>query len=171
MQKSYYLNELARSKTELIHALEQVSEKEFQKKLLPDSWTIAEILEHIVKVESAIIANLKKLLAEKSESLPEQNLSDEEVLTLSANTQIKVKAAPVFLPTGELKNKQTAIALFEKTRVSTEEFIAHVEDDFEVVAFPHARLGMLNGPNWLVFIAGHCLRHVEQMKNTLNRFP
>lgn len=168
-EKNYYLSELEKSKIALLAILGEVLETEFHQKMAEDTWSISEVVEHIIKVESAIINNVKKLNSGNTNTQKEKGLSNKEVMDKSSSVQVKVKSAPMFIPEGIFQQKEDAITSFKQIRLSTEEFISACKDDLSLLAFPHPRLGMLNGDNWLLFIAGHCIRHTTQIEAILKK--
>ncbi|MEM6800838.1 MAG: DinB family protein [Bacteroidota bacterium] len=163
-ERTTYLNQLADSKLKMLLALHEFSEKDFLTKISPLRWSAAEVLEHVIKVEQRILSQLIEMGKVPSNTNFEEGLSNEEVLRLSSNAEHKSQAREGSLPKGLFEDKLSAIAMFEKIRAESEDFIKTTEIDFETIGAPHPRLGPLNGHNWLVFISGHCLKHVPQIE-------
>ena len=51
-----------------------------------------------------------------------------------------------------------------------EAFLKTTDLPLERIAFRHFALGLLNGKNWLVFIAAHCQRHINQIQSLKKAF-
>ena len=62
-----------------------------------------------------------------------------------------------------IRDRATAIAAFEQSRHQVAHFVNANQLNLGAISFPHPRIGMLNGSNWLIFISGHCIKHVGQI--------
>lgn len=162
LEREKYLSHLQESEKALLDAVTNLTDEQFIAKPTTDQWSIAEVIEHVIKVETGVIDYLKNFGAstEKLDNPP----NNEEILQRSQNRTTKVTAPKLFTPSGLFKDKAKAIATFQKTRQTTEDFVQNTTLDLKAVSFPHQRFGLLNGENWLMFIAGHCLRHVQQIE-------
>ena len=163
-EKNQYLQDLQQSKEALLHALQDISPEQFTHKVSPDKWSVAEIVEHLVKVESAILDSLQRLVAKEKKRVPETVLSYEEVMTQAKNSEAKAQSPERLVPSGRFLEKTAAIQAFEQTRENTEAFVRTTTYDLGSISFPHPRLGVLTGKNWLTFISGHCWRHAAQVE-------
>jgi len=165
-EKKNCLAHLKTSQAAVLDVLENVSDRAFSYKDTSEIWSIAEVLEHVIKVESAVITNLQHLGTVTSTVHLDKPLSDDKVLELSANRQLKFKATEAFLPDGIFKDKEDAIVVFQQCRNQAANFTAN-NLDLDTIVFPHPRMGLLNGKQWLLFISGHSLKHVEQIKDLM----
>ena len=162
-EKNTCLASLENSQSLLIDSLSDVGEELFLYKAAPDVWSIAEAIEHIILVESAIIGNLKALGSADPQEILEQSISNDKVMELSSNHQLKSKSLDQFLPKGIYTDKATAIAAFGQSRHQIVHFVNTNQLNLGAISFPHPRIGVLNGFNWLIFISGHCIKHVGQI--------
>ena len=144
--------------------LADVSEAAFLSKPTSDTWSIAEIVEHIIKVETGVLGKIQQLGAAASEGKSIPSMANEDIMQRTGNRNITVQAPKYFEPSGLFQDKSTALAAFKQNRTITEKFVEMTELDLKSIGFPHMLLGILNGENWLVFIAGHSERHVTQIK-------
>ena len=83
------------------------------------------------------------------------------------NKAFKVKAPTFLEPKGIFKTKDEAFVAFRNNRAIIEEFVATTDLPLEKIAFKHFVFGLLNGKNWIAFMASHCNRHIEQIKEAL----
>lgn len=166
LEREKYLNHLQESEKAMLNALADLTNEQFTAKPATDKWSIAEVIEHVIKVETGITDYLINFSAsaQKLDNPPK----NEEVLQRSQDRTTKVTAPKLFRPSSLFKDKAKALVAFQKTRQTTEEFVQNTSLDLKAVSFPHQRFGMLNGENWLMFIAGHCLRHVKQIELLTN---
>ncbi|GEM_PF-3201596 len=88
----------------------------------------------------------------------------EKIVDRVADRSRKIPAPKYFIPKGMFATKAEAVAGFKKLRVSIDEFIQTTELPLKLIGFPHQIFGVLNGVDWLVFMAGHCERHRLQME-------
>lgn len=162
--KGKILASIRESQKVILNLLESVSDAFFEHKISADDWSIAQIIEHLIKVESGVIANLQRLGLSESESDIPTSISHEMLIEKTLNRDIKVQSPSQFIPNGLFKDKALAINAFLQHREQVEFFIKTTSIDMRNIGFPHPRIGMLNGENWLTFIAGHGLRHAHQIK-------
>lgn len=164
VEKMTCLNQLEQSRNDLFDVLEDISEQVFLRKSTPDVWSIAEVMEHVIKVETTVIITLQQLAKSATKTPLDQPKSSEEVMELSASRALKSKAPENFLPVGIFTNKKVAMETFEMCRKKTNDFVNHDSIDLKTVTFPHPRIGILDGNNWLTFVSGHTQKHIAQIK-------
>ncbi len=147
------LNELNGSSAEL-----------FLKKIDDKTWSIAEIVEHIILVEEGIIFHLNRLGSSEHTVEIEKVLTHDSIMEACLQRVIKVDAPERLVPAGKFSSISEAIEAFTAHRKKIATFYKTNTFDLTSIGFPHPRLGMMNGDNWLSFIPGHCQRHIDQIK-------
>ena len=167
MERKEHLKALKDSQLTLENTLEGMDSNLFSLKSTTDTWSIAEILEHIMMVETGVINNLKRLGGNAGVHPQNTPLGNSEVIEKSQNRDTLVNAPEMFIPKGTFKGLSVALKAFQQHRKKIEIFVSTTQIPLKNIAFPHPRLGLLNGENWLAFIAGHCLRHVVQIKQII----
>jgi len=170
LEKKNCLTHLKTSQAAMLDVLENVSDRAFIYKSSPEIWSIAETLEHVIKVESSVITKLQHLRTITPTVQLDRPLTDDKVLELSASRKLKSKAPEPFLPDGIFRDKEDATVVFQQCRNQAANFIAKNNADLDMVVFPHPRIGLLNGKQWLLFISGHSLKHVEQIKDLIQAY-
>ncbi len=151
------------NRQQMLAILNEIEEKFFLQKMNSETWSITEIVEHVLLVEKGIVGNLKQLGA-TTKSTFDHPPSTEKVIEESASRAFKASAPAPFVPKGIFQTKAQTIAAFTKHRNTIEQFVQDTTLDLKAIAFPHPRLGMYNGENWLTFMQGHCQRHIEQIR-------
>lgn len=140
----------------------QVNEDLFLFKPTPETWSMAELVEHLIITDTSLLnAILKKgerLYTEMPPTFP-----NEKLRRAIGNRNNKITAPSYLIPQGIFKNKETAIAAFRANRAKIEDFIMTTELPLAKIAFPHFVLGLIDGKGWVTFMAGHCERHSEQI--------
>jgi hypothetical protein len=134
----------------------------------PDRWSVAEVLEHLVMVEAAMLKGCAKQLAAAREAgLPAETESSPIRGTLApervADRERRIAAPDRLRPTGI--DADTAWRQLEATRAQFLEFVRSCDGlALAQVSFPHPAFGPLNMYQWLLFAAGHHARHAAQIR-------
>jgi len=156
-------SDLENSEEAVKEVVERASEALFLKKPDENSWSMAELVEHIIMVEKGVLGTIQKMGTKVAEEVITSKLDDKTIVKLISNRERKVKAPDHFVPKGIFTNKEMAIQGLRKHRAEIEVFITTTKLPLKNIGFPHFAVGMLNGENWFTFMAGHCKRHADQM--------
>lgn len=167
-EKQIILEHLQETTAAMLEILAGVSEENFKRKPGPDQWSVAEVVEHVINVETGVVGRLKKMGENKAYSQFVEAPSTDKVIAESANRAEKVPSPAPLIPKGTLLTKKAAIEAFQKNRKEVLDFAEHNTLPLKEIVFPHPRLGMFNGENWLAFMAGHSKRHIEQINLLIN---
>jgi hypothetical protein len=134
-----------------------------------DRWSVAEIVEHLTLAERRFCARLRSAIADAQAAglgaaadtrvpLPER------VTGLLADRAVR-RSAPDFLhPQGGMSDEDAWAAL-EQARGEFREMLAAVDGlALDSVTLDHPVLGTLTGYQWVEIVAGHQLRHAQQVR-------
>jgi len=157
------LSDLKNSEQAVTEVVERASEALFLKKPNETSWSMAELVEHIIMVEKGILGTIQKMGAKAAAEAIISKLDDKAIIQLISNRARKVKAPEHFIPKGIFSSKEIAIQGLRAHRAQIEAFITATKLPLKNIGFPHFAVGMLNGENWSNFMAGNCKRHADQM--------
>jgi hypothetical protein len=127
-----------------------------------DSWSTAEILEHLVLIEGrvhAIIGNMSS--APEAESTGKQIEMDEIILNEVPKRTTKVKAPEPICPEGRWSGDE-ALQYFLTTRERTMQLLAAPLLRGRVR--PHPLFGPWDGYQWLLATGSHTARHIDQIR-------
>lgn len=137
---------------------------------IPDEWSVAEVLEHLTKVEDQITRFLGAKLAEArsagqlapaTDATPITGLLNHEAIIDRRRT---VTAGERVQPRGEM-DSETALGTLDRTREKLRELVASVDGlTLDAVSFPHPALGVINGYQWFLFVGSHEARHAAQIR-------
>lgn len=145
------------NQNDLWSIVEGLTDEELNKKGQDGSWSIAQILEHLLLTDLYVLKemeeNLKKIEAK------------EKPVHYTVNRSHKVQAPKELEPSNEyqtlasLKDKMTVsrLALENKIRQFS-------EDDLTEHSLHHFIFGMVSLKQWLPFINYHEKRHIEQIQ-------
>lgn len=139
----------------------------------PDGWTVAENVEHLCMIEDSIgrlISSMAKQL--RADNVHETNASS---MLGSLNqfglavTRSKLIAPAAYCPTGTL----STFDALAKLRTIRERMLEGVQKanglDLTKATFRHPFLGPLDGYQWLLLVGQHEMRHLQQMKDTVQQ--
>jgi hypothetical protein len=156
------LQYLEQTRDGVIAATKGLSDTQMKFKPVPDRWSVAEVVEHITRVEDGIFQNvtLKVMKAPAGAADREPAKMDAMVLTMVPDRSHKRQAPPEFVPTDSATPAET-LDHFLKTRAKTFEFLQSTPDLRAHVA--DSPLGPLDAYEWLLFTSAHSERHTKQI--------
>lgn len=136
----------------------------------PDRWSVAEVLEHLGRVEAGVTHLLSKRLAEAAaaSALPVDAATSSVVETLNnelvRDRRHRITAGERVVPTGGVSS-DAAWSTLETSRAALQELVrAYDGRDISGVILPHPALGPMNAFQWFVFIGTHEGRHADQIR-------
>jgi len=127
-----------------------------------ESWSTAEILEHLVLIEGrvhAIIGNMSS--APEAESTDKQIEMDEVILNEVPKRTTKLKAPEPVCPEGRWSGEE-ALQCFLTSRERTMQLLAAPLLRGRVR--PHPLFGPWDGYQWLLATGSHTARHIDQIR-------
>lgn len=164
--KDEILAGLAETSNDLFKTLDLFPQDQFNKIPFENSWTAAQVADHIFKSETGIPAVLK---GKSKQALREPDEKVEQIKSIFLNYDLKMKSPDSVLPSNEKQDKEDLSARLKSNR---EEIVRlagsiNLEDVFYDFEFPG--IGALTGTEWLTFAICHTKRHTHQMKNIANK--
>ena len=155
---------LLRSRKELfLAAIAGLTEEQWRFKPDAEKWSIAEITEHLVAVETLVMALIPRVLT--SEPIKETlESNDQPMQTRVAGRRSHVQAAERVKPTGKFQKEAELIAAYCAARDKTIAYARTTQDDLRHHGGPHPTLGLMDGYQWLLFLAAHTDRHILQIR-------
>ena len=132
-------------------------------------WSIAEVAEHLAVTEGATYAAIEKALREPAtpEKKSETAGKDDIIMTRVPDRSRKVQAPESITPTGRWPSRDALVAEFKTRRDTTIEFIEKTPADLRGHMFPHPFIKLLDCYQWVLFLAAHSDRHIQQMKEVM----
>jgi hypothetical protein len=157
---------LKNSETRLTERIAAVDEELFQFKPDAQTWSMAELVEHLAITDQGLLAGIIKKGERLYEEMPE-TFPNEKIIKATSNRKVKVKAPAHLVPQGRFKTKEMAVKGFRANREKVENFVNTTDLPLEKIAFPHFALGLIDGKGWITFMSGHCQRHTDQMEEII----
>jgi hypothetical protein len=135
-----------------------------------DRWSVAEVLEHLTRVEEQITRVLAVKLSEARAAGLLHSQSETSPIGGALNHQAvldrrrPVTAGERVLPRGDM-NASAALTALDATRAKLRELVASVDGlALETFTLPHPALGVINGYQWFLFVGSHEARHAAQIR-------
>jgi len=128
-------------------------------------WSIAECLEHVMRVENRIVGLIGKKLEGPPESAKDHALEKDAVIAKMVPDRTTRREAPEpARPIGQWPDTAELLAEFQKTRARTAQFVADTEGDLRSHSIPHPAFGDLDCYQWLLVLGLHGERHARQIE-------
>lgn len=162
ISKEQLVQELDGSTDELINMLSSTKEEAFNIKIAEGSWSIADVAEHLLVLETAVNFALQKTHA--TERSPD--LKIEPMRQGLADAEKKFNAPDFVKPTSLHKDKLQLIEDLKKQREILKQII-QTKDLTETTDFKHPVIGSMTGFEWVYFNIFHTQRHLKQVERIL----
>jgi len=156
-----YMND---NRDDFVKQLTGLSDAQLNFRSAPGRWTIAEIAEHIIVVEQALMGMFNAPNAAKSikcDDVP--RLADVALILAITNRLQKFQAPEQVRPNGRWKTQEDLLANFQKTRAATMESLKANKADLRST-FVQSPMGMVDSFQGLLFLTGPSERHLLQLK-------
>ncbi|HSR66816.1 MAG TPA: DinB family protein [Acidobacteriota bacterium] len=162
---------LQETRQDFLKALQQVAEEDWNRCPREGSWTPAQLAQHVVLAETAVLEGLLRSLQREADPQWQETLGKEElIIRLLPARRRKAEAPPHVRPREEGLQRQEAVRLFEEVRARTLALAQETERPFKqhTRVHPLPAIGKLNGHQWLLFNAQHLRRHILQLEEMLS---
>jgi len=160
------LDQLAASEAHLLRLLEDLTPEQLAFRGAPDRRSIGEVVEHVVRVENALMRAIGKRIEEPSTRTerPDPARLDAILWKHVANRTRRVVAPEQARPSGGFTVTIEAIEAVRAARSRTVEFVTVTEADLRGHVIPHFVFGDLDLYQWLIFLSLHGSRHAAQIE-------
>jgi DinB family protein len=168
MQTAAVLQQLAEGRDAVVGATEGLSEAQLRFAPGTDRWSIADVLEHLARVEDFFVQRIAGRLADPTPPVS-RALTDDQIVewerdpayTVVVAGRVSLGAAPPPIrPTGWLA--RDSLDGFLSGRDRTAAFVRSTPG-LRDVTFEHPALGALDVHQWALFVAAHTARHLTQI--------
>jgi len=165
-KQQFLIDHLAASANDFEAAISNADPARWSTRTAPDRWSIAEIAEHILILDTRV-ATLASTIQEWPEEPYDAEHSarkDQLILTIAENRETRISAPPTVLPTGSLASATEFYPGFHK---SQEALIRAVRENPQLLRGrfrEHPLLKKLDGYQWLLVCSCHRRRHLSQIQ-------
>jgi hypothetical protein len=159
---------LAAQRAELLAAVDTVPAAAREQRAAPDGWSVAQVLDHLARVEAGTARLLARRIARARESGvgadggegPVRDRMDRFDVVAGGSRRV----APEVVAPGPDVAAADALASLAASREALHATIRDADGvDLAQVHATHAAFGELDGYQWLLFIGQHELRHARQI--------
>ncbi len=165
-ERDHLVKLLSGSRDKVITSTEQLSAEQWTFRENTESWSIGDNVEHLGLVERILFGQVTSALAsDANPSWEEATAGKESLLKKKLLDRSTRRDAPnAVLPVGAVEPAY-ALRVFQEHRKVTLQFALETGKPLKAHTADHRRpvYGTLNAYQWLLFIAYHTLRHVEQI--------
>jgi uncharacterized damage-inducible protein DinB len=159
---------LARHRAALLAAVAAVPTADLDRRPDADAWSVAEVLDHLARVEGGTARLLAKRVARARESGVGADPHDDSVLGRLDGFDVAHSPLPRVAP--EMVRPASGVSAADALSAldaSRQALLATLKDadglDLTKVLATHAALGELDGYQWVLFIGQHEARHARQI--------
>jgi hypothetical protein len=151
---------LETSQAEFTEAVRGLSDEQWTHKPDADCWSVGECVEHITLVEQRVLGLITALPPSAG---PSPKIDDAELVKMVLNRSTKLRAPGFIQPRQAGADHLASIEALETVRAKSLEFARSTQADLRRAQAPHPYFGPLDAYQWLVTIAAHMRRHVDQI--------
>lgn len=152
--------QLEETREEVVNTVKDIPVHLFNEKQTEYSWSIGQVLDHLLKTELEITRAIAYML-----TLPEQDHLPDKPLALTLDRTQKRTAPDTISPTTEIIEKQNILASLSQSRNQLLQLIDSIpsERDLTTSRFKHPVFKELSLKQWIEFIGYHEKRHLAQI--------
>jgi hypothetical protein len=170
-ERSAAVAELEASRRRLLAALDGLTEDEWGRRPAPDRWSIAECAEHVAAAELP----LARFFASGARSEPSEEErreirgKDDFVRKFLRDRSQRGEAPERIRPKGRFATREETIRTFEERRAANLAYVRETSEPLRDRYGPHPFAGMIDGYQWVLFLAAHTDRHAAQIEEIRSR--
>lgn len=156
---------VAKTRQLFLDSVEGLSERQTAYKPAPDTWSIAEVAEHLATSEKFIRETTVESLKTPAtaEQLEQGCVKEDRVLAFMLDRSQKVQAPESVQPASRWSSITETLAAFRQERAATVELISGGAD-LRAHCSEHPGFGNLDAYGWLFFLSSHTERHTLQIE-------
>ncbi|ANE48633.1 hypothetical protein SY83_01105 [Paenibacillus swuensis] len=123
-------------------------------------WNIAQVMEHVYRMEAIIVRSLESVLAN-----PEDRPTEKKPYELTLDRSRKVDAPEGLTPPTHFMSLEELKQRLNSSREALTSLLAkYDEETLARKSYPHPVFGLMDGNQWVDFIGVHEKRHIAQIE-------
>lgn len=164
-ERNTTIEELKKTRDRLTSTVDGLSDAQLNYKSSPDSWSIAECVEHLAISENAFDQMLKGAIQVPADPSKRDSvkMSDEKLMGIITSREQKVKTSEPFEPSGKFGSYEETLNAFTAKRDEHIDYVKSTQDDLRN-HYGQLPFGTIDGLQIILFMSGHTERHVKQME-------
>lgn len=173
-EREMAVKELTQTRDHLLSVADGLSEEQRNFKSSPESWSVAECLEHVAITESSFSEMLHGALQSPADpsKRAEVKMNDKDLMAMIVTRENKVKTSAAFEPSGKFGTNAETLEAFTSKRDEHIDYVKNTEDDLRN-HYGQLAFGTIDAYQILIFMSGHTERHVRQIQEIMDHpdFP
>ncbi|TDQ30948.1 DinB family protein [Zeaxanthinibacter enoshimensis] len=163
-ERAMAVDHLKQTRDNLMASVDGLSDEQLNFKNSPESWSVAECVEHLAISEKMIGEMLKGTLQSpaNADMRSEVKMSDADILAMITNRDQKIKTAEAFEPSGQFGDFEQSLEAFKSARKSHIDYMKETEDDLRN-HYAQMPFGTIDAYQAVLFMSGHTARHNAQI--------
>jgi len=156
-----------------LKSIADVTEAQWKHKPSPETWSIAEVAEHIAISEETIPGMISTQMIKAPAPKPGEGMTDDQLIAGVTDRTKKAQAPEMLKPVNKWATKEALVKDFNASRDKTIAWTKTTTEDLRGHAAPHPAFGPLDLHQWVLLVGGHSARHtaqIEEVKTTAG-FP
>lgn len=167
-EREMAVKELAKTQARLTSTVEGLNDEQLNFKATPESWSVAECVEHLAISEGMLGGMFQGALQTPANPAMRDSvkMTDKGLLKMISSRDQKVKTGEAFEPSGKYGSHAETVKAFVDQRAKHIEYLKSTEDDLRN-HYGQLPFGTIDGLQILLFMSGHTERHVAQMEEVM----
>jgi hypothetical protein len=173
-EREYASKYLQETKDDLLKKVKGLTPEQLNFKATPESWSIAECVEHLAISENNLFGFAQQGLQQPADPSLRKDvkMTDDGIITMITDRTHKVKTQEAFEPTNKFGSFEASLKEFKTKRDDHIKYIKTTSEDLRnhYNDFP---FGKIDTYQTILFMAAHSKRHTEQVVDVINNpgFP
>ncbi|MBL8174080.1 MAG: DinB family protein [Bryobacterales bacterium] len=169
-ERRWLRSHLESSRDALLAAVDGLTAGQWNFKPDPATWSVANVIEHLILTEGYFQEATKKMLAEpaKPRIATATAEGDRKFAARIADRSRKAKAPEMLVPTNQWPSLQDASAEFAARRRKSLDYVAQTQDPLRAHSSPGA--APVDVYQYWVLVSAHAMRHTAQIEE-LKKHP
>lgn len=161
-QLSSTIEKLYRAQKEFLRAATDIPEELWTKSPKPGAWSGAEVVAHVMGVETTVVDGAERILRKDPKRIPLLKRFSLPPAMIERRT-IRIKS-PIPVNPSLLAERQVMLMQLVEVRARTLRLMEQTKTrNLRVYRWKHPVLGMLHAYGWFSFLASHQIRHAKQL--------
>lgn len=162
-ERKFAVDNLNQTRTDLINAVQGLSEAQLNFKPAPDRWSVLECVQHIALTSQGLFGFVQQTLKTPNDSAFKPTVTDEQFIAMVEDRSHKAQAAEPFKPIhSPYKTLDETLKAFNDGRDSLVNYVQTTNDDLRdhIAVLPFAKV---DAYQLILLISGHTNRHTQQV--------
>jgi len=167
IDKEQITGELKQANQRLFNAFERIDPNLFNLKPNEESWSVSNIGEHLILLESLVNKIVIKATRPTTKRKPCEKVK--YIRSTFWDLDKKLTAMGPIVPTGQFTEKDKIIQKIKENRLFLMDFISRNDLSLTCEAYEHHLFGTLTRAEWIYYTIYHGERHLKQINRILQR--